>query len=114
MANIPDLWPVIPSAGVLGLLAWLIIHIMRQSRDDRSDYAGALAAIREQNAAEIKRLTERHDEQIKDLRNEVSSLRSEVADMRAQLEAERKARWEAEDSAARYRRQLIGEPPDGA
>jgi len=94
------------------LLGWLIIHIMRQSRDDRKDYATAIAAVREQNAKELKDLTERHDQQIQDLRNEVASLRTEVGELRLKLEAERQARWQAEDAAARYRRQ-IGDRADG-
>lgn len=106
-----DLPTFLPSVGVLGLLAWLLIHVMRQASGDRGGYQRAIKDLREDHAAEIKEMSARHDAQITDLRTQIAGLRGEVAELRTELEAERRARWEAEDTAAHYRR-LAGETDD--
>lgn len=103
----PIQWPVlVPSGGVLIVLVWLIIHLVRQASGDRGDYQEQLRALREQHASEIQGLTSRHDSQMKDLRDQITTLRSEVKELRGQIEQERRARWEAEDAAAKWRRKV--------
>jgi len=106
-----DLPALVPSVGVLGLLAWLLIHVMRQASGDRGGYNSAVSALREQHATEIREMTARHDAQIADLRQQVTALRGEVHDLRVRLEDERQSRWAAEDAVARYRR-LTGRDVD--
>lgn len=110
MGNV-DLPTFLPSVGVLGLLAWLLIHVMRQASGDRGGYQQAISDLREDHAAEIKEISARYDAQITDLRGQLKELRAEVADLRDALEAERRARHEAEDQAVHYRR-LAGETDD--
>lgn len=115
--DLTELPVVVPSGGILVVLVYLIIHVMRQSSSDRGDYHDAVIELREQHVEEINELTARHSAdmgalreqhlgQIEDLRLQVETLRGEVADLRNQIEAERRARWQAEDSAAKYRRLL--------
>ena len=99
-----DLPAVVPSIGVLGLLVYLLIHVMRQASGDRGAYQAALSGLREQHVVEIKEMVTRHDAQMSDLRQQMTGLRAEVGDLRARLEDERQARWQAEDAVARYRR----------
>lgn len=70
--------------GALGLLVWWGVKVMRQMTEDRRDRLS-------ERTHYAKTLAER-DETIRDLR--------------ARLEAERQARWRAEDAAADYRRRL--------
>jgi hypothetical protein len=100
-------WPVlVPSGGVLVVLVVLIIHLMRQQSGDRSDYQRQLISLRRQHAEEIEKLTTRHDRQITDLRLQLGVSRAEVVECHETIEAERRARWSAEDSAAKYRRMM--------
>lgn len=114
---LPDLPALAPGLGVLGLLGWLLVRVMRQSSNDRSTYQADLAALRRHHAETLAAQATRHDgqiaelrqhqgEQIADLRGQVKVLREELAELRAELETTRRARWRAEDAAARYRRQL--------
>jgi outer membrane murein-binding lipoprotein Lpp len=117
--ELPEWSTLIPGAGFFGLLVFLVLHLMRQASGDRGDYQQTLRGLREQHAdemreerlghaAEIRELTARHDGQIQDLRSQIGVLRAEVIDLREDVEAERKARWAAEDAAARYRRMIDG------
>lgn len=107
-------WPtVVPSMGVLGVLVWLIIHLMRQSSGDRGDYQQQLILIRQQHSVELTELAARYDTQMTDLRKSVGVLRAEVADLKQRIEDERKARWFAEDTAARFRRMVNGDVVEG-
>jgi TolA-binding protein len=110
---------LLPGAGFFGLLALLVIHLLRTSSGDRGDYQRVLREQREQHADEMKEereqhandireITARHDAQIQDLRSQIGVLRAEVIDLREDVEQERKARWAAEDAAARYRRMING------
>lgn len=111
--EIPPNLPAVGSFfGVLGLLAWLIIHLMRQNAGDRGGYQKAIAELRQQHAAELEEITARHDAQITDLRSQINILRAEIADLRTQIEDERRARHAAEDLAAHYRRIAGGDEPD--
>lgn len=99
MDQIPPLVTTgVPSLGVLGLLAWLVIKVMRQSSADRNSYDQQLSAI-----------TDRYDKAIEDLRGQLSDLRGELREVRRELEEERSRRHAAEDEAAALRRRLAGE-----
>jgi hypothetical protein len=100
-------WPVlVPPGGVLVALIFLIIHLMRQQSGDRGDYQRQLIALRRQHSEEIEKLITRHDRQITDLRLQLGVSRAEVVEYQETVEGERRARWKAEDSAAKYRRMM--------
>lgn len=114
---LPDLPALAPGLGVLGLLGWLLVRVMRQSSSDRSTYQTDLAALRKYHSEALAAQATRHDgqiaelrqhqgEQMADLRGQVRVLREELAELRTELDQQRRARWRAEDAAARYRRQL--------
>lgn len=115
--QLPDLPTLAPGLGVLGLLMWFLIRVMRQSSGDRSGYEKAIAdlatrhdtqiaEVRKQHDDQIAELRQQHTDQIADLRGQVTILRQEVADLRTEVERQRALRWAAEETAARYRRQL--------
>lgn len=107
-------WPaLVPYGGFLGFLVLLIVNFMRQGSSDRSGYRAEITQLRTDHAAEIKKLTTHHDAQIKDLRDQIEVLRAEVHDLRQQVEDERRARWQAEDAAARFRRMVDSETAEG-
>lgn len=80
------IWTALPQAGVAGVLVTVIVYVLRSNHADRQQYA----QLRTTTQAD-------HD------RN-VSELRAEVHELRGALETERRARYKAEDTAARYRR----------
>lgn len=108
--ELPDLPAVGSFFGVLTLLVWLIVRLMRQASGDRGDYQQVLASVREQHASTMADMIDRHDREIGNLRNEVQHLREELDEMRQQLQEERRGRWKAEDKVAYYRR-ILGEVP---
>lgn len=114
MELLPDLPTLIPSMGLFGVFLYLVIHLMRQQSGDRGDYQTMLLNLREQHAKDITRMVDRHDREIIECRNEIAHLREEIDQMREQLAEARKARWQAEDVAAYWRRVagVADESPD--
>lgn len=90
---------------MLGLLVFLLIRVMRQSSSDRGDYQQQLNTLREAHAVQLREITARYDGLLNSLEHRIEVLEAQLADVRQQVELERKARWEAEDAAARYRRE---------
>lgn len=99
--DVAENWPtLVPSLGVLGLLFYLVIHFLRQAGADRRDYQTTVLNIRQ-----------RHDLESDRLRAEIERLEEELDHMRERLQEARKARWEAEDKVAEYRR-VVGDLPN--
>lgn len=90
MDALSDVGGLVGGGGVLALLAWWGLRVMSQASGDRKDAAALLADEREKHAAEV------------------AALKAEYAELEEKYEAERHARWAAEDAAAKYRR-LVGE-----
>lgn len=105
-----DLIPVGGVGAVAVAVVTLIVHILRQASADRISYQARLMEQRAQYTDELAAVHARYDEQIADLRQQIDTLRAEVADLRQQLEHERRARWQAEDQAAKWRREAGLEP----
>lgn len=103
---LPAVGNLAPPVAVAVLLAVLLVRLWRQASADRDAYQQAIAELRAEAAAQLRHQAERHDGQIGDLREQVTLLRRELAEVRADLERERRARHQAEDEAAAYRRQL--------
>jgi Skp family chaperone for outer membrane proteins len=122
---LPDLPGLAPPLGVVVVLGWILVRVMRQSSQDRDGYRAAIDQLAARHDREIAALREHHDtviadlraqcaEQITGLRAEVVTLRQELADLRVELDQERRTRHKAEDDAARWRRQVDlanGGPP---
>lgn len=84
-----------PQLGITGALVIVIGYFMRSNRHDRRE---AVAAMTARDAA--------HAGQVAALRIELDELKAEVRELRRDLEKARRARWRAEDEAAKYRRRL--------
>ncbi|MQB00548.1 MAG: hypothetical protein GEU78_09695 [Actinobacteria bacterium] len=121
--ELPELSTLIPSAGVFGLLAWLIVHFVRQGGADRSQYTTQITELRESHDKQIGSLIARHEKLEADLRAQITdlreahdkqntALRTEIDKLRNDLEVERQARWKAEDTAAAWRRRVEGMADD--
>lgn len=79
-----DLAPLLGGAGVFGVLAWVVGHLLASNRADRQqyeDFAGKAAA-------------------------EVVAADKRADDAWVLVEAERRSRWAAEDRAAQLARQV--------
>lgn len=89
----PELDPIalVPGAGVFGLLAWLIVKQALQSSSDRKDYAARIAEHHAAHRAEIVALETRYTQHLVECEADKRAVRVEI-------EAARKARWEAEDA----------------
>lgn len=74
--------------GALGLLVWWGLRLMRQGAEDRQGAADQLTAERAQHTKIVA---------------EKDQL---IAELQRMLEAERREKWAAQDSAAVYRRRL--------
>ena len=85
---LPGLEVLLPTGGAVTLLGWLVIRLALQNSADRRSYRDDLAAVR------------------LDLQAQIDRQQKVLDDLRKKLEAERRARWKAEDDAARYRREL--------
>lgn len=97
---------LIPSGSVVAVLATLIIHQMRQNNADRKQYREDVARVEQRAADDLAERDEAHRQVLQEVRDEVKGVRSELAAVREELDAERKARWKAQDDAAGYKREL--------
>lgn len=108
----PTFMSLLPTGGVASVLVIVIVYLLRQNYTDRVQYRKDVADSEDRHVAEIKALEARHLREMKAVRDELAELGSKIATTLEQLEVERQKRWEAEDAAAKYRRQL--EDPEGA
>lgn len=83
-----DIGGLVGGGSVLAILAYWGLRVMSQASGDRRDASELLKAEREKHAAEV------------------AGLKAAYAELEKRYEAERQARWAAEDAAAKYRRQV--------
>lgn len=88
--------------GPAAALVLVILYLLRQNFADRRQYRD-----------DVARLESRHNVAITEFKTEVAGLRQEIKDVLASLENERKARWIAEDEAAKWRREAERLRPSG-
>ena len=89
--------------GPAAALVLVILYLLRQNFADRRQYRD-----------DVARLESRHNVAIAEFKTEVTSLRAEIKGALDLLETERKARWNAEDEAAHWRREAeLLRPPGG-
>jgi hypothetical protein len=108
----PELAALSSAGGLVGggtvfvLLLALIIRLLRQNTADREQYRQHVAQVQEDAANHAAERDEAHRQAILEFKEEVRQLRVELRESREEAEAERRARWTAEDTAAGYRREL--------
>jgi chromosome segregation ATPase len=108
----PELAALSSAGGLVGggtvflLLLALIIRLLRQNTADREQYRQHVAQVQKEAADYAAERDEEHRQTLIELKGEIASLRGELRDVRNELEAERTARWKAQDDAAGYRREL--------
>jgi hypothetical protein len=102
---VPDFDPIAlaPGAGVFTLLTYLIVKFMLQASADRRDYAARITEHHQAHRDEIAALETKYARQLVECEAEKRAARQEI-------EAARKARWEAED--ARWRNRFGGGDED--
>lgn len=94
------------TGGVALALLAVIGYLLRQNYADRRQYQTHIAEVEQRTADAIAKSEKRSEE-------EIAALRVEVRDLRGELEKERRARWAAEDDAAKYRRLHEAAQPGG-
>lgn len=100
---------VAPQLGGAGLLFALLVWFMRNASTDRIDYRAALDAAEARHAAELKRISDAHDSELRELRDDVAYLRKQIDELNRALDAEREDRRKAEDKAAAAQRKAGGQ-----
>lgn len=105
MDALPD-WSVLPSGGIVVILAWFIIRVMNQTSRSQESYQSVLTAARKSHRDEIKELQKSHKEEIRELQDRIKGLDDLVTELRLREKAAREAQWRAEDQVAEYRREL--------
>lgn len=102
----PALISLLPTGGVATVLVVVIVYLLRVNTVDRKQYRDDVARIQEHAADEAAEREEQHRANLAEVREEMAAVRQELREVREELEAERKARWKAQDDAAGYRREL--------
>jgi biopolymer transport protein ExbB/TolQ len=108
----PDLAALTSVGGLVGpgsifvLMLVLLVRNMRQNTVDREQYRQHIVQVQQDAADHAAEREEAHRQAIIEFKEEVRQLRVELRASREEAEAERRARWAAEDTAAEYRRQL--------
>lgn len=88
-AILPALISALPQLGGAGLALFILIIVLRSSATDRADYR-----------TQLKAQSERHNEELDELKEDIKDLRKQVDDLNAALDLEREQRRKAEDTAA--------------
>ncbi|MFI0469305.1 hypothetical protein ACH347_34970 [Saccharopolyspora sp. 5N102] len=97
--------------GVGGMLFTLLVWFVKHAASDRGDYRSALDAAESRHAAELTRIAEAHDAELRELRDDVAALRKQLDELHLALDVERSERRRAEDQAAELARRARGDAP---
>jgi len=111
----PSLAALFPQAGIYGVLVAVIVYLLRSNAVDRKQYTDALAAMKAQHindlsslekryTEEMTRMEKRHTEALEGVTRKLADLEKSNDHVLAELEEERRKRWNAENEAARERR----------
>lgn len=100
-----------PQLGGAGALLALLVYVMRHASSDRGDYRAALDAAETRHAAELTRIAEAHDAELRELRDDIAVLRKQIDELHLALDVERSERRRAEDQAAELARRAGGNAP---
>ena len=102
----PALLSLIPGGGIVSVLVFVVIYLLRQNHADRDQYRTDVARIEKRSVDDITNLHDKHVEEMDDVKKELIALRKSNELVIGELEKERRRRWAAEDAAAGYRREL--------
>jgi len=99
--------PLLGTAGVAGVLVVVIGYLLRQNFADRRQYQNHIAEVQQSTAEAIASAKASHAREIGELTAKVDALTTLYEDAR-------RAKWAAEDEAAKYRRLYeLGSPAQG-
>lgn len=104
-ADLVDRLPIMGGALVLISIVGIVTRLWLGSE---TRHRAELERIGAAHKAELERIGSAHDAQVRRLGRRMDELQAEVANLRAELAAERRTRWRAEDVAARRRRMSEG------
>ena len=102
----PSLISLVPTGSVAGVLVVVVIYLLRQNHQDRTQYRADVARIEKRSVEDITALHAQHASEMAEVKKELVSLRESNESVIAELDLERHRRWTAEDAAAGYRREL--------
>lgn len=87
----------VPQLGLGGGAVVLIVLLLRRE-----------ASTEERHTAELARINSAHDDELRELRDDIKALRKQVDDLQATIDLERDQRRAAEDKLAEWMRQRGG------
>lgn len=102
----PTLLSLIPGGSIAGVLVVVITILMRQNHADRDQYRKDVARIEKRSVDDIEALHAQHAVEMAEVKTELVALRESNEKVIGELEKERRRRWQAEDAAAGFRREL--------
>lgn len=91
-----DILGAIPTVGPYGILILIIVYLMK-----------LLISADARHSSELKRVNEAHDEEIKELREDIAQLRADVDRLTKTVEDERQLRFVAEEEAHKLRLRIV-------
>lgn len=97
ITSVDALLGALPQAGVGGIVLWMLVLLMRRE-----------SAAQDRFTAEYARISEAHNEEIRELQEQIQALRMQIEDLQVKLDQEREERRKAQDEAAEYRRSTKG------
>jgi TolA-binding protein len=103
--NFTDILGALPTLGPIGLVLLILAYVGRQWLSSDSRYKAELERLDTAHQAELERISASHEEQLKGLRFDITELRREIGELRVELNAERRARMEAQEEAHQIRLQ---------
>lgn len=95
----------IPTLGPIGLVLLILAYVGRQWLSSDTRYKEEIERLNTAHDLELTRINSSHEAELKELRADIGALRMEIAELRAELNAERRARMDAQEEAHRIRLQ---------
>lgn len=97
----PDWIGALGQLGPIGIALIILIIIWWLNRQTTRGYREEIARINKDHDAELEELRVNRARELKELREEISGLKEEIRNLRDEMDAERRARRTAEETAHR-------------
>lgn len=95
------------SLGPIGIALIVLLVMSVIMGRERKAHLEQMTQLRTSRDAELERVNKAHDEELGELRKDISGLRNDIRELRAEMESERVARRVAEEEAHRLRMGII-------
>lgn len=95
--SVDALLGALPQAGVGGVVLWLLVLMLKRE-----------ASAQERFTIEYDRINAAHNEELRELQEQIQALRDKLEELQLKLDLEREERRKAEDAAAEARRSIRG------